>query len=82
MPFTQIREGHPYNVNMARDALSTTEAFDADDKILVIMAHDWTLLKVMDYFPQSANGWYNAQWKERGRWEFLKDFLPHIEQGR
>ena len=64
---------------MSRDALKTAEAFDADDSIMVIMAHDWTLLKIMDYFPQSANGWHEARWKKRGRWEFLKDLAKHVE---
>lgn len=78
MPFTRIREGHPYNVEMSRDSLSTAEAFDADDNILTVMAHDWTLLPIMKYFPESANGWHNEQWKERSRWEFLKDLTKHV----
>lgn len=78
-PFTRIRAGHPYNVEQSRDALKATEALDADDDILVIMAHDWTLLNVLDYFPKSANRWHEAGWKERSRWEFLKDFVKVVE---
>lgn len=78
-PFCGIRGGRPHQLEMAREALKRTEAFDADEGIMVIMAHDWTLLGVMDFWPQSANGWREKEWKERGRWEFLKD-LVNIEQ--
>lgn len=74
-PFTRIREGHPYDVSMSREALSGVEAFDADDNILVVMAHDWTLLNIMEYFPQSANCWHDAQWKAKSRWQFLEDLV-------
>lgn len=79
-PFTWIRAGHPYDVETARESLKTIESFDADENILVVMAHDWTLLGILDYFPKSANGWYDAAWKERGRWEFLKDLVWLVER--
>lgn len=72
-PFCGIRDGHPYQVDMAREALKCIEAFDADENIMVIMAHDWTLLRVMEFWPKPANGWHEKEWKKKGRWELLKD---------
>lgn len=77
-PFAKISGGHPYDLDQARDALKATEAFDADDNIMVIMAHDWTLLPILDLWPKTANGWFEAEWKERGRWTFLKDLVKDV----
>jgi len=78
-PFLQIKSGHPYNVEMARSSLKKMELFDADTKIMVITAHDWTLLPFLNYLPHGVNGWHDANWKELSRWEFLKDFALSLE---
>lgn len=79
-PFTRIRAGHPYDVDMSRAALGSMEIFDADDDIMVIIAHDWTLLSVLDYWPKPANGWFEAGWKSKGRWEFLRDLIKEASE--
>ena len=53
--------------------------FDADDRVFVVIAHDFTLLDVMDFFPREANDWKAKGWKEKGRWRFLKDFQRAVE---
>jgi hypothetical protein len=78
-PFASIRGGHPRDVDMAKDALNKLQNFDSDDNIMVIVAHDWTLLDVMEYWPKPANDWYKAEWKERGQWKFLKDLVKVVK---
>jgi hypothetical protein len=73
-PFRRIKAGLPYNVDMARDAVKALEQFDADERILVIIAHDHTMLPYLSFWPQEANGWHGAKWKDLSRWHFLKDF--------
>ncbi|KAK8074134.1 Metallo-hydrolase/oxidoreductase [Apiospora phragmitis] len=55
IPFTKIRTRHPCDVEMARRSLQAAEAFDGNERILVVMAHAWTLLGALEYFPRSAN---------------------------
>lgn len=52
---------------------------DANDKILVIIAHDKTLLPVLDFFPKSVNDFASKDWVEKGRWGFLQDFKTALE---
>jgi len=47
---------------------------DAREEILVAMAHDDTLLPVVDFFPKYANGFAEKGWVQEARWTFLKDF--------
>lgn len=47
---------------------------DAHDKVLVVLAHDKSLLPVLDFFPKYANDFASKDWVKLGRWGFLKDF--------
>lgn len=49
-------------------------AFDADDNILVLIAHDNGLTKYLPVFPGTLDHWKASDAKERLRWEFLNDF--------
>jgi hypothetical protein len=44
-----------------------------------MIAHDHTLLDVVDFFPKEANDWKAKGWKEEGRWRFLKGFRKAVE---
>ncbi|KAF4446028.1 putative metallo-beta-lactamase superfamily protein [Fusarium austroafricanum] len=78
-PFTRVKAGHPYDVDEAQRAVDKMALFDADENIMVIAAHDFTLLPILDYFPREANGWYEAGWKNKGQWEFLKELVGIVE---
>jgi hypothetical protein len=51
---------------------------DARDEVLVVMAHDESLLSVMDFFPEYANDFMQKGWVNEGRWLFLKDFAKAV----
>ncbi len=52
---------------------------DAREEILVVMAHDDSLLEVVDFFPKYANGFVEKGWVKEGRWGFLKDFKDAVK---
>lgn len=55
--------------------------FDAHKNILTIIAHDQTLLDVVEMFPQAtANEWMKKGWKEKGMWRFLGDFKQAVQE--
>lgn len=47
---------------------------DAHDQVLVVLAHDKSLLPVVDFFPKYANDFASRGWVRQGQWGFLKDF--------
>lgn len=48
--------------------------FDANDNVFVMIAHDTSLLGVVDFYPKKANHWQEKGWKKVGQWRFLEDF--------
>ncbi|KAH7028442.1 metallo-beta-lactamase superfamily protein [Macrophomina phaseolina] len=50
--------------------------FDAYDNIFPVIAHDNSLLDVVDFYPKTANDWLAKGWKDKSRWEFLSSFDP------
>ena len=57
------------------------KTLDAHPNILLMLAHDDTMLDVVDKFPNgTANEWMKKGWKEKGLWRFLKDFGEAAEE--
>jgi glyoxylase-like metal-dependent hydrolase (beta-lactamase superfamily II) len=49
---------------------------DADERVLVLIAHDPALLDTVPFFPKgSLNDWHARGWKTKLRWQFLGE-LP------
>ena len=44
-----------------------------------MIAHDYSLLNVVNFFPKEANYWKAKRWKEEGWWRFLEDFQKAVE---
>ncbi|KAK6530361.1 hypothetical protein TWF694_003717 [Orbilia ellipsospora] len=81
-PFHVIpREGSvAVDVDDARDVIRKIQAFDADEDILVISAHEWNYFDVLECFPGTANEWKKDGWKGRMRWRFLEEFKDGVEE--
>jgi len=61
--------------------LEALEALDACPDVFVIIAHDASLLDVLDFYPKAGlTGWEDGEHspKEIGRWRFLKDFGKQV----
>ncbi len=75
-----------YTSNRADDHDKTIESvwkmmeFDARDTIFVVLAHDATLLDVVDCYPATANDWYAKEWAKKSRWLFLNDFEDDVKK--
>ena len=83
-PFLEISD-LPDGKSVAHDVVEAVRTIgkvqevDAREEILVVMAHDGSLLDVVDFFPKDANGFVEKGWVDRGRWGFLKDFREAVK---
>ncbi|KAL9119228.1 MAG: hypothetical protein Q9187_004217 [Circinaria calcarea] len=60
----------------AQKSIDALEEFDADENVLVCIAHDVGLRDAVDWYPNgTGNDWKEKGWKEKSRWEFLNE-LP------
>ncbi|KAF2760941.1 hypothetical protein EJ05DRAFT_247426 [Pseudovirgaria hyperparasitica] len=73
-PFYRMTESFPSDIGVAEWSLEGTEEFDACRDIFVCLAHDESLLEVLEYLPKTMNGWRGRGWGEKVRWRFLGDF--------
>lgn len=72
--YDQMTTAPDRDVPKAQDSLTKMADFDASEDVFVVIAHDASLLDVVEFFPKSANAWKEKGWKERGHWRFLGDF--------
>jgi len=76
-PFYEISRtdgGVAHDADEAEVTIGKVMEADANDEVLVVMAHDDSLLPIVDLFPKYANDFKEKGWVEEGRWLFLKDF--------
>lgn len=73
-------KGVAHNVEEAELTIEKVIEADARDEVLVIMAHDDSLLDVVDFFPKYATDFKGKGWVEKGRWLFLKDFARAVKK--
>lgn len=64
------------------ESLHKWSEFDAHDNVFSVIAHDASLLDVIDFYPKPANDWKKKGWQEQGRWRFLRDFDTGSEAHR
>ena len=80
-PFMIPAPGGARDVELSRKSTVSMEAFDASENIFTMIAHDATLLDVVEFFPKStANQWKEKGWKKQGLWKFLADFEEAVKE--
>ncbi|KAI0125606.1 beta-lactamase-like protein [Xylariales sp. AK1849] len=67
-----------YDVPEMIESIKKLQECDAHDNILVVPAHDESLLRVAEFFPKLANGFVKKGWVKQARWAFLKDFAKAV----
>ena len=67
-----------HNPQEARETIQKVMETDADEKVLVVMAHDNSLLGVLEFFPAYLDEFVGKGWVEEGRWGFLNDFRSAV----
>lgn len=74
-PFYVPAEG-PFNADPCemKKTINTVAAFDLHPDIMVLLAHDNSLLANIPLFPEDLNKWKQKGWKDISRWHFLHDF--------
>ena len=85
-PFYEIaqsKDGWYADPPVAQQSVNALAEFDANDNVLVCIAHDGSLKEVCDFFPKaSMNDWKARGWKLRSRWGFLNELPINGEPGR
>lgn len=69
-------KGPHHDLAATQDTIDKLSALDAMDNVLTVLAHDKSLLKVVNFFPEFANDWRARGWSEKCRWAFISDFRP------
>jgi hypothetical protein len=79
-PFYQLNAAMNEDLGDAQIALEKLLQFDGSSKVMVVIAHDASLLEVLPFFPRSITEWDARGYKAEGTWRFLKDFAGATER--
>ncbi|KAG8719010.1 hypothetical protein FRC08_003867 [Ceratobasidium sp. 394] len=65
----------------AEECIRKLREFDAHPNVLTVIAHDVTLLDIIDFFPKTSNDWHARGYREQAMWKFLGDFEGAVDSG-
>jgi glyoxylase-like metal-dependent hydrolase (beta-lactamase superfamily II) len=77
-PFYELP--NPKNADTVHEAIRSQRKmreFDANENVLVLVAHDADASSVINMWPQTVDDWKSQGWKQKLTWAFLKDF--HVD---
>lgn len=78
-PFYELStNGVHFDVEEATRTVEKIQAGDCRDDILVAVAHDNSLLGVVDFFPKTMDQFLEKGWTRKLRWLFLRDFAKAV----
>ncbi|KAF6836765.1 metallo-beta-lactamase superfamily protein [Colletotrichum plurivorum] len=80
IPYLGLDPSFPEHLRDAEKTIECIQELDADDRVMVIFAHDISLYKTLEFFPANANGWKEKGWKTAGRWAFLADLQKTAQE--
>ncbi|KAL8898822.1 MAG: hypothetical protein Q9192_001885 [Flavoplaca navasiana] len=72
-PFYGLSPGMQEYMKEAMETVERLKAFDGREDVLIIIAHDASLLDVLTFFPRDINDWKAKGLAAQGRWSFLKE---------
>ncbi|KAL4878081.1 beta-lactamase-like protein [Aspergillus karnatakaensis] len=75
-PLFEMPKEHTVDVEKAHASIHNLQAVDSMDNVLVMIAHDESLLNEIPFYPAAINDWRQKGYGERVRWRFL-DSLEH-----
>lgn len=74
-PWLVCKDEATHDVDQTRETIEKVQRFDASEDVLVVAAHDESLMGVLGLWPEGANEWREGGWKGRGMWMWREDFL-------
>jgi hypothetical protein len=76
-PMLDVAEQGIYeDKSAARSSIAKMGDFDANSDVLVVLAHDGSLVEALGPFPVSLTEWQAKGWKDRLTWAFLDETNP------
>ncbi|KAI5272080.1 Metallo-hydrolase/oxidoreductase [Aureobasidium subglaciale] len=72
MPFYRPSPGVHHDIEALETSLDSVRRFDADDRVLILLAHDESLRRRLDFFPNSLSKCFDKATHDEIRWGFLE----------
>jgi len=73
-------KGFNVDEEAALKTVSGLQVFDGHDNVLIVVAHDSSLLGSLQLFPEEMNDWYEKGIGKKSHWKFLQDFKDAVKQ--
>jgi glyoxylase-like metal-dependent hydrolase (beta-lactamase superfamily II) len=74
VPFYTPSPGVHHDIKALESSLDAVRRFDADDRIMILLAHDVSIRQRLEFFPKDIDKCFDKIAHDEIRWGFIKDF--------
>jgi len=78
-PFFKHGKQVAADLDAAKESINKLQKMDGLEEVLVVIAHDRSLLDVVDFFPRYADDFLEKGWVKKGKWLFLREFVEAVK---
>ena len=78
-PFYLVKESFAHDLKQCNWTIDGLQEFDAQENVLLLVAHDESVLGVLDFYPKPVNDWFEKDVAKKVKWNFLGDFEGAVE---
>lgn len=76
-PFFHVPEFNAADVMASSQSIAKLQCFDAAENVFIVIAHDKSVLGLVNVFPDKLNDWKSKGYRDHCRWGFLNEFGIH-----
>lgn len=73
-PYYLVTESFAHDLEVCNWTIAGLQEFDANENVLLIVAHDDSVGDLLEFYPESINHWAEKDMARKAKWSFLKDF--------
>lgn len=81
-PFFEVAPSFAHDAELANWTIDGVQEFDISPEVFVLIAHDETVVPLIDLYPKPINDWREKDLAKKARWRFLGDFDKAVEDAK
>jgi len=78
-PYYLVTEAFAHDLKVCNWTIEGLQEFDADPHVLLLVAHDESVMDVLDFYPKVMNDWFEKDLAKKAKWKFLEDYAEAVD---
>jgi len=78
-PYYLVTEAFAHDLKVCNWTIDGLQEFDAAENVFLLVAHDESVMDIVDFYPKDMNDWFEKDHARKSKWRFLADYEEAIK---